>query len=141
MPKTSRLVYLLSALAILLGVASPAQASAGWTGAWSTSPQREAGPAFAAQTLRMLVHPTVGGSSLRVRLSNTFGEADVTFGAVGVARAVASGAAGLVAGTQRRVTFHGRGAVTIKKGASVKKRPERLTMSVGVSKRSSRTEY
>jgi len=116
---------------MLLGMASPAAAEAGWTGAWSTSPQREAGPAFAAQTLRMLVHPTIGGSSLRVRLANTFGEADVTFGAVGVARAVAPGAADLVAGTQRRVTFHGRSAVTIKKGGSVFSDPVPLTLVYG----------
>ena len=108
------------------GVAAP-----GWAGAWATSPQREAGPAFAQQTLRQLVHPTIGGSSLRIRLSNTFGAADVTFGAVGVARAVASGAAGLVAGTERPVTFHGRGAVTVKAGTQVFSDPIDLSVAYG----------
>src|SRR5689334_3208966 len=75
-----------------------------WVGAWATSPQREVGPVFSRQTLRMLVHPTVGGGALRIRLSNAFGAADVSFGAVGVLRAVASGSAELVAGTSRRVT-------------------------------------
>src|SRR4051812_39055709 len=131
MPKTSRLVYLISVLAVLIGVASPAAASAGWTGAWSTSPQREAGPAFAAQTLRMLVHPTIGGSSLRVRLSNTFGEADVTFGAVGVARAVASGTADLVAGTQRRGTLFRGGAGALKKRGAGGREPGSLGVGVG----------
>lgn len=108
-----------------------AQREAGWTGAWSTSPQREAGPTFGEQTLRMLVHPTIGGASVRLRLSNTFGESDVSFGAVGVARAAASGAADLVAGTQRRVTFRGKGAVTVQKGASVFSDPVRLSVAYG----------
>src|SRR4051812_3243550 len=92
---------LAAALSVLAMPGTPAGAAPGWVGAWATSPQREAGPVFAQQTLRMLVHPTVGGKSLRLRLSNTFGAADVTFGAVGVSRAVASGAAGLVDGTSR----------------------------------------
>jgi len=132
MPKTSRLIYLMAALVTLVvPVAGPASASPGWTGAWSTSPQREAGPVFAAQTLRMLVHPTIGGSSLRLRLSNTFGEADVTFGAVGVARAVASGAAELVPGSERRVTFRSRGAVTVGKGSTVVGDPVPLSVAPG----------
>jgi lysophospholipase L1-like esterase len=168
MRRTSRLVYVLSALALAVagvpaaaeaspgaagaagasagvpgvaapgvpGVASPGRAGgsagwAGWAGAWSTSPQREAGPVFAEQTLRMLVHPTVGGSSVRLRLSNTFGEADVSFGAVGVARAVASGAADLVSGTQRRVTFRGRVSVTVRKGTSVFSDPVPLSVASG----------
>ncbi|MCU7728092.1 SGNH/GDSL hydrolase family protein [Actinoplanes sp. KI2] len=135
MPKTSRIVnsILVGMLAAVAGLVLPGEASAaaGWAGAWSTSPQREAGPTFAAQTVRMLVHPTIGGSALRVRLSNTFGAADVAFGAVGVARAVASGAADLVAGTQRRVTFHGRGAVTVRKGESVVSDPVPLAVAYG----------
>ena len=88
--------------------------AAAWTGAWATSPQRETGPAFANQTLRLLAHPTLGGSSLRIRMANTFGDADVTFSAVSVARAAVSGAADLVAGTSRRVTFGGRRSITVK---------------------------
>jgi lysophospholipase L1-like esterase len=114
------------AAGLALGAAPTAAAAAPgaggggeWVGGWATSPQREAGPVFAQQTLRLLVHPTVGGSSLRLRLSNTFGAADVTFGAVGVSRAVASGAADLVPGTERRVTFRGRGSVTVPAGAQV----------------------
>ncbi|GIF25844.1 lysophospholipase L1-like esterase [Actinoplanes tereljensis] len=128
-----RAVALGLALAAVLTVLSApaAEASPSWTGGWATSPQREAGPAFHEQTLRMLVHPTVGGSSLRVRLSNTFGAADVTFGTVGVARAAASGSAGLVPGTSRAVTFRGRGSVTIPVGASVVSDPVDLSVAYG----------
>ncbi|MFI5891700.1 GDSL-type esterase/lipase family protein [Actinoplanes sp. NPDC051513] len=131
MVKTSRLMYLVAALAVALALPGAASAAPGWAGAWSTSPQREAGPAFAAQTLRMLVHPTIGGSSLRLRLSNTFGEADVVFGAVGVARAVSPGAAELAPGSERRVTFRGRGAVTVRKGSTVLSDPVALGIAAG----------
>ncbi|MFI7542851.1 SGNH/GDSL hydrolase family protein [Actinoplanes sp. NPDC049599] len=102
-----------------------------WTGAWATSPQREAGPAFADQTLRLLVHPTLGGSPVRIRLSNRFGAEDVTFGAVSAARAVAAGAPDLVAGTARRVTFRGRSTVTVRTGTEVVSDPVELAVAPG----------
>ncbi|WP_433292202.1 GDSL-type esterase/lipase family protein [Actinoplanes sp. CA-030573] len=138
MPKTSITVYLRAALAAvtaLAGLALPGAATAGtrWTGAWSTSPQRESSPDFAfdGRTLRLLVHPTVGGSSLRLRLSNGFGDTAVTFGAVSVARAAAPGSAELIAGTSRRVRFGGRTAVTVAKGATVLSDPVGLGVARG----------
>ncbi|HEY0000285.1 MAG TPA: SGNH/GDSL hydrolase family protein, partial [Actinoplanes sp.] len=110
--------------------ARPAPA-APWTGAWATSPQRETGTTFADQTLRMLVHPTLGGSSVRIRLANTFGAADVTFDAVSVARAAQAGAADLVAGTTRPVTFGGQSAITVPVGAQVVSDPVNLSVSYG----------
>ncbi len=119
----------------LLAAPAPAAASsstvAPWTGAWATSPQREAGPSFADQTLRMLVHPTLGGSPLRIRLSNAYGEQDVTFSAVSVARAVAAGSPELVAGTGRRVTFRGQRAVTVPAGRHVFSDPVALGVEYG----------
>ncbi|GAA0568978.1 SGNH/GDSL hydrolase family protein [Paractinoplanes ferrugineus] len=118
------------------GMSAAADSGAGkgggrWVGAWASSPQREVGPTFARQTLRMIVHPTVGGETVRIRLSNAFGAADVTFGAVGVARAVASGSAELVAGTARRVTFRGRAGVTVKMGAAAVSDPVDLSVAYG----------
>ncbi|MEU8613069.1 SGNH/GDSL hydrolase family protein [Actinoplanes sp. NPDC048791] len=139
MPKISSVVdvtvrRLLLAVVVLasLLVASPAAAApAPWTGAWATSPQRESGPVFAEQTLRMLVHPTLGGSAVRIRLSNEYGDEDVTFGAVSVARAVASGAPDLVSGTGRPVTFRGRGSVTVRTGTHVFSDPIPLGVAYG----------
>ena len=120
------------ALPLCATAASAAPAPHGqWTGAWATSPQREAGPTFADQTLRMLVHPTLSGSSMRIRLANTFGDKDVTFSAVGVARAAVSGTADLVAGTSRKVTFGGRRSVTVKTGTSVFSDPVNLAVAYG----------
>jgi lysophospholipase L1-like esterase len=125
------------AVAAAPGAASPvpesgvSSAAAAWTGAWATSPQSETGPGLQGRTLRLLVHPTLGGSALRIRLANNFGPQDVTFGAVSVARAAASGAAGLVDGTTRPVTFHGRSTVTVTAGRQVFSDPVDLGIAYG----------
>jgi lysophospholipase L1-like esterase len=136
-------VAVLAAMAVAVPLSVPAAeaaeqlpqarpaAAAPWTGAWATSPQRETGPTFADQTLRLLVHPTLGGSSLRIRLANTFGAEDVTFEAVSVARAAQAGSAELVAGTTRPVTFHGRSGITVAAGAQVFSDPVDLGVSYG----------
>jgi lysophospholipase L1-like esterase len=111
--------------------AAPATAAPHWTGSWSTSPQRETGPTFADQTLRQLVHPTLGGRTLRIRLSNTFGAQNVTFNAVSVARAASAGSAELISGTSRRVTFRGRTHVTVKTGTEIFSDPIDLRIEYG----------
>ena len=140
MPKTLKYVYVRGAVAGVVALAAlglPGAANAAppsaWTGGWSAGPQRESGAGFGFQgkTLRLLVHPTVGGSSVRLRLANTFGDSDVGFGAVSVSRAVASGGSELVAGTTRRVTFRGRGAVTVPKGSTVFSDPVPLGVAYG----------
>lgn len=69
------------------------------------------------QTVRNIVHTSVGGSDLRVSLSNTFGSRAVTFDSVWAGTA-GTGAA-VVAGTNRRVTFSGSTSVTVPPGAEV----------------------
>jgi hypothetical protein len=67
------------------------------------------------QTLRMIVKPDIWSDTLRVRLSNTWGSAPVTFGRVTVGLHSFSGA--IVAGTIREVTFKGQASVTVDAGA------------------------
>jgi lysophospholipase L1-like esterase len=117
--------------ATLIAPAAPATAAPPWTGSWSTSPQRETGPTFADQTLRQLVHPTLGGNTLRLRLANTYGEQDVTFDAVSIARAASAGSPELVSGTSRRVTFHGRTHVTVATGTETYSDPIDLSTAYG----------
>jgi lysophospholipase L1-like esterase len=124
-------VALTAALIAPAAPAAPVTAAPPWTGSWSTSPQRETGPAFANQTLRQLVHPTLGGTKLRVRLSNAFGDQDVTFNAVSVARAASAGSPELISGTTRRVTFHGRTHVTVTTGHEVFSDPVDLSTAFG----------
>ncbi|MFI9817764.1 SGNH/GDSL hydrolase family protein [Saccharothrix variisporea] len=113
---------LLLAVVLLLVPAGTATASGGraWVGAWATSPTGV--PAsdtmtFADQTLRQVVHLSTGGREVRVRLSNEFGSQPLVIGEARVARG--AGGSSVVAGSDRRLTFGGRGAVTVPPGVPV----------------------
>src|SRR5690349_19245396 len=83
-------------------------------GTWSASPHLAGGfpvpfaSGFSNQTIREIVHTSVGGRGLRVRLSNAFGTAPITFDAVFVG--VQGDGANLVARSNRQVTFGSRPA-------------------------------
>lgn len=66
---------------------------------------------------RLVVHTSAGGSALRIRLSNAFGEQPVTFGRA-YAGVRASGAA-VAPGTNRALSFGGAASVTVPPGGSV----------------------
>jgi lysophospholipase L1-like esterase len=67
------------------------------------------------QTLRAIVHTSVGGDEVRVRIANTFGTAPLAIGAAHVAVSAAGSA--IVPGTDRALTFGGRASVSIPAGA------------------------
>jgi lysophospholipase L1-like esterase len=106
-----------------------------WVVTWAAAPD-SAGPPLKAQTVRQIIRTSIGGSSLRIRLSNLFGVAPVTIGPAHVA-AHASGSA-IKPGTDREVTFGGKTTVTIAKGADALSDPvtfpvaplEELTVSL-----------
>lgn len=81
---------------------------------------------FSDQTVRNIIYTSVGGSSLRVQVSNTFGSAPLTVGEVSVG--VVLDGAQLVAGTSHTLTFAGKTSTTIPAGAQVLSDP--LGMSV-----------
>ncbi|WP_214401214.1 GDSL-type esterase/lipase family protein [Pseudonocardia lacus] len=123
------------------GVGPVAQAGAAPTGAmacaptwvtgWQAAPQaapREAG--LAGTTLRMIVHPQVSGSQLRVRLSNAYGGSGLEIGAVSVARS--EGGAALAEGTQRTVTFTDEPRIVIPAGDDAVSDPVPLHAEAGV---------
>ncbi|MEU0202914.1 MULTISPECIES: SGNH/GDSL hydrolase family protein [unclassified Streptomyces] len=83
---------------------------------WASSADR-IGEAAGGRGYRLLVHTSVGGSGLRVRLSNAFGDQPVTFGNVHAGRQ-RDGAA-LVPGSNRRLTFGGARTVTVPAGGIV----------------------
>jgi lysophospholipase L1-like esterase len=70
---------------------------------------------FTNQTLRQIVHTTVGGAQLRVVFSNAFGTAPLTIGAASVARRDKESA--IVAASARPLAFGGRSTVTVPAGA------------------------
>lgn len=87
---------------------------------WGAAADRM-GEGVADRGYRLVVHTSVGGDGLRVRLSNAFGDRPVTFDNVyaGVQKAGAE----LVAGSNRRLTFGGAGSVTVPAGATASSDP------------------
>jgi len=93
-------------------------ASAGgrWVDTWGAPPD-SAGPTLKAQTVRQVVRTSIGGSALRMRLSNLDGTGPTLVGPVRVALH-ANGSA-IVPRTDHALTFHGQSTVTLAKGESV----------------------
>ena len=123
-----RLAAVLGGAALVLGAAAavpaaastgasrePAPASSGgWVASWAASPMAGS-TSFSDQTVRNIIDTSVGGSSLRVHLSNTFGSAPLQVGAVSVG--VVLNGSQLLPETSRTVTFGGKTSVAIPSGA------------------------
>ena len=90
--------------------------SSGWTSSWGASPSDPA-DALNGQTIREHVRLSLGGSKIRIRLSNRFGTADLVVGAVHVA--LHGTGSGTLPGTDRAVTFSDQPSFTIPVGAQV----------------------
>jgi len=90
-----------------------------WVGSWAASQQLvEPGNALGADdlrdaTLRQTVRLSIGGSEIRLRLSNRFGTTTLHLTAVHVAHAVAAGSAKIAPGSDKALTFSGLAEVTI----------------------------
>ncbi|QOL47986.1 SGNH/GDSL hydrolase family protein [Massilia litorea] len=101
-----------------------------WTGTWGAAP---AGPppstslqTFTDQTVRLIVHTSIGGNRVRIRVSNEFGTTPLTVGAARIGlRATGSDVA---PGTDRALTFSGNASITIPAGAPVLSDPVELNV-------------
>lgn len=116
-------------VALFLASSSPlAQRSANrWVGTWATAvvaapPQPTGQPSplqvalrFNNQTLRQIVHTSLGGDRARVVLTNAYGTRPLAIGGARVA--LRDRGAAIVAGTARPLTFSGATAATIPPGA------------------------
>ena len=98
-----------------------------WVGTWATAPAPAEGAAFSNQTLRMNARVSIGGSTLRVRLSNAYGSRPLTIGAAHVG--LRESGAGIVAGSDRRLTFGGATSATIAAGALLLSDPVDLAVA------------
>ena len=95
-----------------------AQPTQRWVATWITSNVSSDQPAtFSNQTIRNVVHTTIAGSAVRIRLSNTFGPNAIHFDAVFAG--LQKDGASLVAGSNHEVTFGGSRAVTVPEGAEM----------------------
>jgi lysophospholipase L1-like esterase len=97
-----------------------------WVGTWTASPQPPEPPfvlptpsQFENQTVRQIAYSSIAGKVVRVRLSNEFGRTPLVVGAAHIALQQPGGAASIVPGSGRAVTFGGRTSVTIPAGAPV----------------------
>lgn len=114
-------VFVLVALTILGLASSPRASSVArnektgvWVGTWATAAQRGVPghlQTFHNQTLRLIVHVSAGGSKIRVRISNIFGDKPVSIGAAHVARRVKG--PDIDFATDRALTFHGLGSTRL----------------------------
>jgi lysophospholipase L1-like esterase len=134
-------------LAFLLTSGSHAFAQEHWVATWAASPQSarlvlppglqapppppsggQTGqanrpPAFPPllspnnQTVRMIVHTSIGGSRARIQLSNAFGTTPLNVGAVHVA--LRDKGSAIVPTSDRALTFSGKAQVTIPPGAEI----------------------
>jgi len=103
-----------------------------WVATWAAAPHEPGLLASAVplstglnnQTVRQIVHTSLGGRALRLWVTNRFGRQPVTFDAVRVG--IRQKGATLVPGSNRVVTFAGKAAVTIPDGAEVLSDPVAL---------------
>jgi lysophospholipase L1-like esterase len=97
-----------------------------WVGSWTTAPAPAEGAAFANQTLRINARLSLGGDTLRVRLSNAYGQKKLLVGAATIA--LRDRGPGIVPGSERKLTFGGAEAAVIAAGAPLVSDPVGLAL-------------
>ena len=120
--------------AVAAGPAASAARSArpaGWISTWGGSAMSPSALVSTVQTLddqtvRNIVHTSVGGTALRIRVSNAFGDRTVTIAAATVARQ-ASGAE-INPATVHALTFGGHRSLRLPRGAAALSDPVRMTV-------------
>jgi lysophospholipase L1-like esterase len=130
-----RLLAVLAAAALSVNSSALLPASAqvqtnSWISSWTASPQAPRGvipTSFSNRTIRQVVHLSIGGNKIRLRLSNEFGTKPVLIGAASVAMAGAG--SDIVSASLRPLTFGGSQAVIIPPGAPVLSDPAELNVA------------
>jgi endo-1,4-beta-xylanase len=127
MAVTGRGGWIIRSVALASLVACAAQsrtrhsiAHAHWTATWATSQQivepanMPPAPGLSGNTLRQIVHVSLGGARIRVRFSNVFGDGPLTIGSAAIAPSL--GESRVAAAAQRDLTFGGHASVVIAAG-------------------------
>lgn len=110
----------------------PSFAQTHWVGTWGASPAPQYQQAqlqsehlvFADQTVREIVHTSIGGDTVRVRLSNAYGPHTVRIGAMHIA--LRENGSSIVPGSDHALTFGGRKSVSIPPNAPELSDPVKL---------------
>ena len=98
-----------------------------WVGTWTAAPAPAEGASFGNHTIRMMPRVSLGGSALRVRISNAYGARPLAIGAAHVG--VRSGGPAIAPGSGRRLTFGGEPGATIAAGALIVSDPVELAFA------------
>jgi len=105
------------------GLAGARSAGPDWVGSWAAAEQvPETRNALASAdlhdaTLRQIVHLSIGGSVIRIHLSNAFGTAPLDFTSVHIARPASTDSSRIDPASDRALSFSGHTDVTIPAGA------------------------
>jgi lysophospholipase L1-like esterase len=113
---------LLVVTATMAGATKPGTASrgkshpadGGWIGTWATAPQPSLPGSiqrFQNQSVRLIVHTSVGGERVRIKISNTYGDHPLQIGGAHVARRTS--AAEIDPASDRALTFRGQASISI----------------------------
>ena len=129
------LAFLTSSFAAAAVSADPTAAPAAhWVVSWGASPSappdaaqiRKKGLEFNNQTLREIVHLSIGGSAVRVRFSNLFGAQSLEIGSAHLALRTSDSA--ILPSSDRALTFGGAHGVTIPPNAFALSDPVQLAV-------------
>jgi len=85
-----------------------------WIGTWATAAQPfvpKSLQTYRNQSLRLVVHTSAGGSKVRIKISNTYGDAPLLIGGAHIARRTA--AAEIDPRSDRILKFHGEASTTV----------------------------
>ena len=130
-PNSSGIIIVLLTLTFFsFNYAKPKDVSAAaekWVGTWSTAPQlvetnnNPPSPGLSNNTIRQIVHVSIGGDSLRMRFSNEFSSSPVTMKSVHIA--VSAGGGKIDTATDKIIYFNGKQEITMSAGSSVTSDP------------------
>ena len=113
-----RLTQLVIAL-VAVSMTMPATAAERWAASWASA-QMSVTPSVpipADVTIRQTVRLSIGGKTLRVRISNLFGTAPLRIDAARIAKPATSGGDLVVLGSDRALAFGGKAQVVVPAGA------------------------
>jgi lysophospholipase L1-like esterase len=108
-------------------IAQESKESRHWVGTWATGPTEQATLGFIAgenQTLRLIVHTSIGGDQVRVRLSNEFGTQPLLIGAAHIA--IRDEGPRIIPGSDRELRFNKQPSISIPRASWVLSDPVSL---------------
>jgi lysophospholipase L1-like esterase len=127
--------YLFPAVLFVLGtfpIEARSKQEKPWVGAWSCSPQKveiqnlPPSPGLLGNILRQVVHLTVNGDELRLRISNEFGDSPLTLESIHIALHQTEDI--ILPESDRPILFNGKLSVTIPSGAFLYSDPLQFTV-------------